>query len=178
MLVGRDVPPGPGDSSHVELRLAGTFGVVRDGTELSGGELGSRKSRTLLKVLAVERPDPVAVDRIVAVLWADEPPAAAEQNVASLVSRLRGVLGPGVILGGRQGYRLARSPVVSVDLDTAARYCERAERKLASSPAIALAAAEQAVGLLAGTSRWPRSRTRPGRTGPAMSCAGCCAELA
>jgi len=148
--VGRAVHPGPGVFSHVELRLAGTFGVVRDGTELSGGELGSRKSRTLLKVLAVERPDPVAVDRIVAVLWADEPPAAAEQNVASLVSRLRGVLGPGVILGGRQGYRLARSPVVSVDLDTAARYCEQAERKLASSPAIALAAAEQAVGLLAG----------------------------
>ena len=112
------------------------------------GELGSRKSRTLLKVLAVERPGLVAVDRIVEVLWADEPPTAAEQNVASLVSRLRGVLGPGVILGGRQGYRLAGSPVVSVDLDTAARYCEQAERKLAASPAIALAAAEQAVGLL------------------------------
>jgi DNA-binding SARP family transcriptional activator len=150
VLVGRDVLPGPGVSSRVELRLAGTFGVVRDGTELSGGELGSRKSRTLLKVLAVERPGLVGVDRIVEVLWADEPPAAPEQNVASLVSRLRGVLGPGVILGGRQGYRLAGSPVVSVDLDTAARYCEQAERKLAGSPAIALAAAERAVGLLAG----------------------------
>lgn len=101
-------------------------------------------------MLAVERPGPVAVDRIVEVLWADRPPVAAEQNVASLVSRLRGVLGPGVILGGRQGYRLAGSPVVSVDLDTAARYCEQAERKLAGSPAIALAAAEQAVGLLPG----------------------------
>ena len=112
--------------------------------------MGSRKSRTLLKVLAVARPGPVAVDRIVEVLWADEPPAAAEQNVASLVSRLRGVLGPGVILGGRQGYRLAGPPAVSVDLDTAARYCEQAERKLAGSPAIALAAAEQAIALLAG----------------------------
>jgi DNA-binding SARP family transcriptional activator len=148
MLVGRDISPVPGVSSRVELRLAGTFGVVRDGAELSVGELGSRKSRTLLKVLAVERPALVAVDRIVEVLWADEPPAAAEQNVASLVSRLRGVLGPGVILGGRQGYRLAGSPVVSVDLDTAARYCSQAERKLAASPAIALAAAEQAIGLL------------------------------
>jgi DNA-binding SARP family transcriptional activator len=150
VLVGRDIPSGQGTSSHVELRLAGTFGVVRDGTELSAGELGSRKSRTLLKVLAVARPGPVAVDRIVEVLWAGEPPVAAEQNVASLVSRLRGVLGRGVILGGRQGYRLAGSPVVSVDLETAARYCEQAERKLASSPAIALAAAEQAIGLLAG----------------------------
>jgi DNA-binding SARP family transcriptional activator len=146
--VGRDVPVGPGVSSRIELRLAGAFGVIRDGAEISEGELGSRKSRTLLKLLAVERPGLVPVDQIVEVLWADEPPAAAEQNVASLVSRLRGVLGPGVILGGRQGYRLAGSAVVSVDLDTAARYCEQAERKLAASPAIALAAAEQAVGLL------------------------------
>ena len=135
---------------QVELRLAGTFGVSRDGTELSGGTLGSRKSRTLLKLLAVERPGLIPVDRIVEVLWADEPPAAAEQNVATLVSRLRGVLGPGIILGDRHGYRLADSAEVCVDLDAAARYCGQAERKIAASPAIALAAAEQAIGLLAG----------------------------
>jgi len=96
----------PGLSPRVELRLAGAFGVSRDGTELSEGELGSRKSRTLLKLLAVERPALVSLDRIVEVLWAD-PPAAAGQNVATLVSTLRGVLGPGVILGSRQAYRLA-----------------------------------------------------------------------
>ena len=139
-------------SVRIELRLVGTFGVIRDGAELTEGELGSRKSRTLLKLLAVDRPGLVPVDRIIDVLWADGPPAAAEQNVASLVSRLRGVLGSGVILGGRPGYRLAGSAEVSVDLDTAARYCEHAERKLGASPAIALAAAEQAIGLLsAGT---------------------------
>jgi len=60
------------------------------------------------------------------------------------------VLGPGVILGDRQGYRLADSAEVCVDLDAAARYCGQAERKIATSPAIALAAAEQAIGLLAG----------------------------
>jgi DNA-binding SARP family transcriptional activator len=147
--VGRDVSQGPAVSSRVELRLAGTFGVIRDGTELAEGEVGSRKSRTLLKLLAVQRPGLVPVDRIVDVLWAQERPAAAEQNVASLVSRLRAVLGTGVILGGRPGYRLAGSPEVSVDLDTAARYCEQAERRLATAPAIALAAAEQTIGLLA-----------------------------
>jgi DNA-binding SARP family transcriptional activator len=147
--MGRDVPTGLGVPAHVDLRLAGTFGVIRDGIGLSDGEVGSRKSRTLLKLLAVERPGLVPVDRIVDVLWSGEPPAAAEQNVATLVSRLRGILGSGVILGGRHGYRLADEPVVSVDLDAAARYCEQAERKLAVSPAIALVAAEQAVELLA-----------------------------
>jgi DNA-binding SARP family transcriptional activator len=150
--VGSDIRAGQVVASRVELRLAGAFGVIRDGAVLSEGELGSRKSRTLLKLLAVERPGPVPVQTIIDVLWAGDPPAAAEQNVASLVSRLRGVLGSGVILGGRPGYRLAESPEVSVDLDLASRYCEHAERKLAASPAIALAAAEQALGLLsAGT---------------------------
>jgi hypothetical protein len=62
--VGRSGPAGPDNAAYVELRLAGTFRVVRDGTELTDGEIGSRKSRTLLKLLAVERPALVPVDRI------------------------------------------------------------------------------------------------------------------
>ncbi len=140
---------GSDGSSRIELRLAGTFGVIRDGIELPDGEVGSRKSRTLLKLLAVERPGLVPLERIVEVLWGGLPPAAAEQNVASLVSRLRGALGPDVIKGGRPGYRLAGSPTVSVDLDAAAGYCDQAERKLAASPGLALATAEQAIALMA-----------------------------
>ena len=142
--MGRDTPAGPAVASRVELRLAGAFGVIRDGAVLSDGELGSRKSRTLLKLLAVERPGLVPVQRIIEVLWAGHPPAAAERNIASLVSRLRGVLGSGVILGGRPGYRLADSPEVNVDLDLAAQYCEHAERKLAAAGPRARAAARPA----------------------------------
>jgi DNA-binding SARP family transcriptional activator len=138
--------------SQVELRLAGEFGVARGGTELPEGQIGSRKSRTLLKLLAVERPTLVPVDRIVEVLWDVKPPAAAEQNVATLVSRLRAVLGAGVIQGGRQGYRLAVGRGVGVDLDAAAGYCDHAERTVRTAAAVALAAAERALGLLsAGT---------------------------
>ena len=106
LFVGRNVPRLAASVPHVELRLAGAFGVVRDGTELAGHEIGSRKSRTLLKLLAVERPGLVPADRIIDVLWPGRPPAAAEQNVASLVSRLRAVLGTEIVLGSRAGYRL------------------------------------------------------------------------
>ena len=140
---------GTAGNPRVELRLAGTFAVIRDGAELPGGEVGSRKARMLLKLLAVDRPGLVPVDRIADVLWDGEPPAAAGQNVASLVSRLRGVLGAGVILGGRPGYRLAGGPAVSVDLDAAAGYCDQAERKVDATAAVALAAAQRALRLLA-----------------------------
>jgi DNA-binding SARP family transcriptional activator len=135
----------------VELHLAGAFRVVRDSIELTDGQVGSRKSRTLLKLLAVERPGLVPVDRIVAILWPDGQPAAPERNVAILVSRLRAALGPDLIQGGRAGYRLA-APDVVVDLDEAARFCAQAEGKLEHAAAVALAAAERALMLLsAGT---------------------------
>jgi DNA-binding SARP family transcriptional activator len=150
--VGRSGPAGSVSGTAVELRLAGTFRVVRDGAQLTDGEIGSRKSRTLLKLLAVERPGLVTVDRIVEILWPDERPASPEQNVAIMVSRLRAVLGAELIQGGRAGYRLAAGPGVVVDLDVAAGFCEQAEGKLGTAAAVALAAAERAHELLsAGT---------------------------
>jgi DNA-binding SARP family transcriptional activator len=82
------------------------------------------------------------------VLWSGDPPAALEQNVATLVSRLRRALGPDVIRGGRHGYQLGAGPAIVVDLDEAARLTGRAERELAMAPALAGAAAERAVELL------------------------------
>ena len=53
----------------VQLRLVGTFAVACGGTPVAGPDLGSRKARTLLKLLAVERPRTVTADRIAEVLW-------------------------------------------------------------------------------------------------------------
>ena len=150
--MGRSGLAGSVSAAYVELRLAGTFRVVRDGIELTDGQIGSRKSRTLLKLLAVERPGLVPVDRIVDILWPNERPTAPEQNVATLVSRLRAVLGADLIQGGRAGYRLAAAPGIVVDLDAAASLCDQAEGKLVTAVAVALAAAERAHELLsAGT---------------------------
>ena len=144
--MGEGTPAGNASKARVELRLAGAFGVIVAGRELPPGEVGSRKARTLLKLLAVERRGLLSADRIADVVWAaaDVPPADPGQAVATLVSRLRAVLGPGVIRGGRDGYRLAGEPGVSVDLDAAARYCEHAELRLPAVAAAALAAARHA----------------------------------
>ena len=147
--VGTDLRGDAGATAQLELHLAGVFGVVRDGARLADGELArSRKARTLLKLLAVERARLVPVDRIAEVLWADDPPAEPAGSVATLVSRLRRALGSAVICGGHQGYQLGGAPGIVVDLDEAARLTSRAERELGMAPALARMAAERAVGLL------------------------------
>jgi len=110
--------------------------------------VGSRKARTLLALLAVERRQRVPVERIVDVLWDGAPPATAERTVASLVSRLRGALGAGIIEGGGRLYRLGSGPEVVVDLDEAARLGDRADHQLAASPALARVAAERVLDVL------------------------------
>ena len=146
--MGRDLLDEAGVTSQVELHLAGPFGVVRDGVRLADVGLRSRKARTLLKLLAVERARLVSVDRITEVLWAGDPPAEPAQHVATLVSRLRRVLGSDVIRGGRHGYQLAGSPAIMIDLDEAARLTSQAERELGMAPAVASTAAERAVEIL------------------------------
>ena len=146
--MGRDLL-GAGVTAPLELQLAGVFGVVRDGVRLADDGLRSRKARTLLKLLAVERARLVSVDRIAEVLWDDGGlPTAPAQSVATLVSRVRRALGSDVIWGGRQGYQLGGGPAIVVDLDEAARLTSHAERELGLAPALACTAAGRAVELL------------------------------
>ena len=84
------------------MRLLGGF-------EIEGvleRDLGSRKGRTLLKMLAVARGRPVSVDRIADALWGDAQPSHPADQVGVLVSRLRGVLGAERIGRSDAGYLL------------------------------------------------------------------------
>ncbi len=129
------------------MRLAGSFDVQRNGSPVGRGIAG--KARRLLVLLAVERPRLVSTDRIVEVLWDADPPRRPAENVATLVSRLRVVLGPGTIERGRDGYRLGQSPDVRVDLDEAARLVVESSHRLAEgAPGLAAAAAAAALDVL------------------------------
>ncbi|GAB3407715.1 AfsR/SARP family transcriptional regulator [Flindersiella endophytica] len=142
----------------MSIRLVGTFLVCRHGSPLSATDVGSRKARTLLALLAVEPGQLLPTDRIIGVLWGGAPPKRPEENVATLVSRVRTALGTDTIVGGRGGYRLG--PAVGVDLTEADRLVTAAENEPSASAA--LAGARQALRLLDGevlieaaTAGWP-----------------------
>ena len=76
----------------MEFRVLGPLEVVHDGHAVP--VRGSRR-RLLLATLLVHRNLVVTVDRLVDVLFADDPPGRAVSTVQSYVSRLRRDLGDG-----------------------------------------------------------------------------------
>ena len=151
------------------IRLASALAVdVPGGGTLTGQALGSRKARTLLALLAAERGGPVSLDRIVETLWPDDPPADPAANVATLVSRTRRVLGPGVLAATGRAYGLAEDGLWRVDLDEAAGLCAEAAARAAAGEHL-LAAAGARAALDASRRPGRLCSTRPTPTGSRRS---------
>jgi DNA-binding SARP family transcriptional activator/tetratricopeptide (TPR) repeat protein len=130
----------------IHIRLCGPLSVDRMGSTLTGRDLGSRKARTLLALLAVERGRLVEVDRIADVLWGVQQPADPAANIATLVSRLRRTIGDGVISGRGRAYGLLDDGACIVDLDqVAALVGDATERFRRSEPALVAAACTKAL---------------------------------
>jgi DNA-binding SARP family transcriptional activator/tetratricopeptide (TPR) repeat protein len=108
--------------------------------------LGSRKARIALRMLAIAGGSPVPVDRLVDALWPDHPPRDPPAQVAVLMSRLRGVLGPDRIQHGDGGYRLDCDWLDIASLEELAD--EARQRLRAGGAAAALSAAVAARSLL------------------------------
>ena len=110
--------------------------------------LGSRKARTLIKVLAVARGQPVPVPRLIDCLWPGRPPARPSQQISVLISRLRSVLGAERLPRSDAGYQLLAD---WIDLDVANHLAMAAARRLAQrNYASARLAAEAALALMRG----------------------------
>jgi DNA-binding SARP family transcriptional activator len=74
---------------RVEIVLLGTVGARSGGAEV---DVGVRKHRFVLALLALEANSAVATDRIVDVVWRDGPPRSARRMVHGFVSGLRSAL--------------------------------------------------------------------------------------
>ncbi|MGH9178101.1 MAG: AfsR/SARP family transcriptional regulator, partial [Acidimicrobiales bacterium] len=132
------------EDKRVRVRLLGAFEVEG----VPERDLGSRKGRLLLKVLAAARGAPVPVDLLAEVLWGDDQPARPADQVGVLVSRLRGVLGAHRIPRSDAGYSLVADwtdVAALVELSAAA-----AEALDAGRVGAARAAADAALALARG----------------------------
>jgi len=131
----------------VDWRILGPLEVVHEGRAL---DLGRPKQRALLAMLLLAPGKVVSADRLVEDLWDGVPPADAAGALQVQVSRLRQVLGAGVLESRRPGYLLHVDPD-DVDAARFERFAQRGAALLAAGetgPASAALAA--ALGLWRG----------------------------
>jgi predicted ATPase/class 3 adenylate cyclase len=128
------------------LCVLGPLEVVREGERV---QLGSAQQRRLLAALVVHANEVVSSDRLVDVLWGDEPPPSATHSLQTLLSRLRATLGDGRLETRPPGYRLR---VATGEVD-ASRFEElvRVGLGAAERPEVALGVFDEALGLWRGS---------------------------
>ncbi len=101
----------PVKGDRLQIRLLGPLEVVRDGQAVN---VGGRKPRVVLALLALQAGRVVAVDALIEALWGEDPPARALGTLQVHVSALRRKLDtPGVatvLVNRPPGYLLDVSP--------------------------------------------------------------------
>jgi predicted ATPase/DNA-binding SARP family transcriptional activator len=94
---------GEAESPCVEFRVLGPFDVLRNGGTIA---LGAHRQRALLLLLFLHSDELVSRDRLIDELWGERAPGSAPNMVQVYVSRLRKVLGPGLLVTQPPGYVL------------------------------------------------------------------------
>jgi SARP family transcriptional regulator, regulator of embCAB operon len=111
------------------IQLCGRLVVELAGKRVEAA-LPGRQGRLLFAYLAATRSRRSTRSELVAALWPEGAPDAAEASLAALLSKLRRVLGPGV-LEGKSELRLALRPGAWIDLEAAGVAVHRAESAVA-----------------------------------------------
>jgi len=138
----------------VALKLLGEVAISVDG-EAGVQRIAGQRQRAVAAVLALAAPAMVPTDRLIDVLWPEDPPQRARNSIQRFVSDLRRHLGEhtGLLVGSRDGYQLhldrhqidarCAEDLLAValvaesdgDIDTALEHVSRA-RALWSGPAL------------------------------------------
>ncbi|MCH1864938.1 BTAD domain-containing putative transcriptional regulator [Nocardioides sp. CFH 31398] len=135
------------------LHLA-CFGTVRATIDGAPVDLGGRRQRSVVGMLAAAGGRTVSTDRLLDEVWSGEPPPSATGALQAYVSRLRSALEPGrkprqpaqVLVSAPPGYALTL-PEGAVDTWHFAALLRRAGAVAHPDPAAALALAEEALAL-------------------------------
>ena len=139
----------------MEFRILGPLEVWEGDRRLP---LGGAKHRALLAILILNANRVVATDRLIELLWGDEPPETVNNTLQVSVSQLRKVLEPDhvrgtphrVLVSQEPGYLLRVLPA-ELDLGRFEQLCEEARRaRLDGHPDLAAAALREALALWRG----------------------------
>jgi SARP family transcriptional regulator, regulator of embCAB operon len=123
--VGVTLVPAP----PARIQLCGPTVIERDGERLDG-RLPGRQGRLLLAYLVLNRHRLTSRAELAGAIWPHQLPLAAEAGLNALISKLRKILGPGVI-DGRASLRLRLGEDAQVDVEVAAQAVHRAESQAA-----------------------------------------------
>jgi predicted ATPase/DNA-binding SARP family transcriptional activator len=141
----------------IDYALLGPLEARIDGRPI---DLGGPRQRAVLAVLLVERNRIVSADRLIELVWGEDPPPTAETALQGHVSKLRQLLGRDAIRTERPGYALD-VPVGALDVDR----LEAAVRAAGEAPGEPAAAALREA--LAGTTETPLDGLEIGPVGAA-----------
>ena len=123
--------------------VLGPLQVYEDGRPLA---LGGRRQRVVLGVLLAHANDVVTTDRLIDDVWGEEPPETARQSLQVYVSRLRKILGEGVIEAEGSGYVLRTEPD-QLDADRFERLAREGHDLVRSDQAAAASMLREALSL-------------------------------
>ncbi|CAN5642583.1 hypothetical protein BH24ACT26_BH24ACT26_10590 [soil metagenome] len=98
----------------MDFRILGPLEVSEAGRSLP---LGGAKQRTLLAILLLHAPETVSIDRLVDLLWGEEPPETAANALQVYVSQLRKTLEPARSPGTPSRLLQRRPPGYVIEID-------------------------------------------------------------
>ncbi len=113
----------------IRIQLCGPTVVELDGARIDG-RLPGRQGRLLFAYLVLNRRRLTSRGELAEAIWPRQLPDAAETGLNALISKLRKILGAGVI-DGRAAVRLQIGEDVRVDVETATEAAHRAESQVA-----------------------------------------------
>jgi DNA-binding SARP family transcriptional activator len=117
------------DKGPTRIQLCGRLAVELAGHDLTR-QLPGGQARVLLTYLILHRGLTSGHDQLIDALWPWRPPSAADASLSALISRLRTVLGAGV-LSGRGEIHVQLPHDAWVDLEAAEEAIHRAEAAVA-----------------------------------------------
>jgi DNA-binding SARP family transcriptional activator len=140
------------------VELCGSLGVSIGGRRVESA-LPGPKGRQLLACLVVSRSQPMSRDQLIEVIWPHNPPADPDGAFSTLLTRVRGALGAGVVRG-RGELTIDLGPDPWIDWEVAHESVGAGEARLAAGYArAALEAASEGLAIA-------RRRLLPGISTP------------